>query len=356
MPELPEVQTTVSGLQSVLPGKKITDVWTDWVKTFRPPAINARAGENITGYNIASSLGRSGKEYFSTPILASRNKFHDFKKAVVGRKVLSVTRRGKHILIHLAGNTTVIIHMKMTGHLLYGEYKKTYNQQFTRQNFATQNLGGQATNNKKKKGKETWLPAGKGPLNDPFNRFIHVVFSLSNRKHMAFSDTRKFGKIVLAETDKLPRSPHLAHLGPEPMEKSFTHETFAERLSARPRGKIKTVLMDQTILAGIGNIYSDEMLWLAGIHPEAKTYDISYARRKTLYEAMKSLLKKGISLGGDSMSDYRNIFGERGHFQEKHNVYQKKGEKCGKQGCSGIIKRIVVGGRSAHFCPSHQKT
>ena len=113
--------------------------------------------------------------------------------------------------------------------------------------------------------------------------------------------------------------------------------------------------MDQTVMAGIGNIYSDEMLWWAGIHPETKTYDISYVKLKLLYGAMKSLLKKGIVLGGDSMSDYRNIFGERGHFQEKHSAYQKKGERCSKRGCGGIIVRKMVGGRSAHFCSTHQK-
>ena len=229
MPELPEVQTTVSGLQSVLPGKRVTDVWTDWEKIFREETLPS------------------------------------FKKNVVGKKVLSVTRRGKHILIHLDKGVTIIIHMKMTGHLLYGKYKQV---------------------------KNSWIPADKGPLNDSFNRFIHVVFSLSGGKHLVFSDMRKFGKIVTAETDKLPHSPYLAHLGPEPLLKKFDYKEFVARLLLRPRGKIKTVLMDQAVIAGIGNIYSDEMLWRAGIHPETKTYDISYVKLKLLYGAMKSLLKK----------------------------------------------------------------
>jgi formamidopyrimidine-DNA glycosylase len=293
MPELPEVQTTVSGLHKVLPGLIIKDVWTDWPKMFR--------GNTTT----------------------------KFKKETVGKKILSAKRRGKHILINLAGNTTVIIHMKMTGHLLYGGWKLE---------------GG------------SWKPKDKkSPLNDPFNRFVHVVFSLSNAKHLAFSDTRKFGKVVLAETSKLEHSPHLAHLGPEPLEKSFDYETFAAVLSGKPRGRIKTVLMDQGVIAGIGNIYSDEMLWRAGIHPERRAGLIKKPGLKKLYAALKEVLRGGIEFGGDSMSDYRNIFGEKGRFQEKHNVYQKKGGLCGKRGCDGIIERIVVGGRSAHFCPKHQK-
>ncbi|MFA5841416.1 MAG: bifunctional DNA-formamidopyrimidine glycosylase/DNA-(apurinic or apyrimidinic site) lyase [Candidatus Paceibacterota bacterium] len=291
MPELPEVQTTASGLQSVLPGKIVTNVWTDWPKMFR-------------GDTLAK-----------------------FKKETAGRKVVSVKRRGKHILINLSGDTTIIIHMKMTGHLLYGKWQ---------------------IKNKK------WVPAQSGPLNDPFNRFVHAVFSLSNGKHLAFSDTRKFGKIVLGKTNTLSHSPHLAHLGPEPLEKSFDYEVFAGRLLKKPRGKIKTVLMDQTVIAGIGNIYSDEMLWRAGIHPETKVGLIKVPDLGKLFIAMKEVLNGGIEFGGDSMSDYRNIFGEKGHFQEKHHAYQKKGERCEKRGCGGIIERKIVGGRSAHFCPKHQ--
>jgi len=293
MPELPEVQTTVDGLNKTVVGRRIASVWTDWPKMFRDKS------------------------------------FSSFKKEVLGKKVLSASRRGKHVLINLSDDVTIIIHMKMTGHLLYGGWKLE---------------GG------------SWKPKDKkGPLNDPFNRFVHVVFSLSNEKHLAFSDTRKFGKVVFAKTSELAHSPHLAHLGPEPLNKNFDYEIFAERLSKKPRGKIKSVLMDQTIIAGIGNIYSDEMLWRAGIHPETKTENIPAGKVRELFSAMKEVLRGGIEFGGDSMSDYRNIFGERGAFQERHRAYQRKGAKCEKKNCGGIILRKVVGGRSAHFCPKHQK-
>jgi len=114
--------------------------------------------------------------------------------------------------------------------------------------------------------------------------------------------------------------------------------------------------MDQSIIAGIGNIYSDEMLWLAGIHPESKPGKIPENLMKLLYKSMKEVLKKGIDFGGDSMSDYRNIYGEKGQFQGKHNAYRKTGTKCARKNCKGIITRKMVGGRSSHFCSIHQKS
>jgi formamidopyrimidine-DNA glycosylase len=119
--------------------------------------------------------------------------------------------------------------------------------------------------------------------------------------------------------------------------------------------KIKTALMDPHIVAGIGNIYSDEALWLASIHPERLVKNIKGKEMQKLFKSVQEVLTKGINFGGDSMSDYRNILGLPGKFHHEQNVYQKKNEKCGKKGCHGIIQRIVVGGRSTHFCPEHQR-
>ena len=105
----------------------------------------------------------------------------------------------------------------------------------------------------------------------------------------------------------------------------------------------------------IGNIYSDEMLWLAGIHPEEKVADIPSSKMKLLFAGMKEVLAKGIDFGGDSMSDYRDINGKKGNFQHHHNAYRRKGEACGKRGCKGVILRKVVAGRSSHYCSIHQK-
>jgi len=319
MPELPEVETTVRGLKKTVVGKKILDVWTDL------STKDKRQSENI----------------------ANPKFFPKFRRAVRNSKILSVERRAKNILVNLSGGRTILIHMKMTGHLLYGAYSK----------LKVSAQGGSASGGKNGKLKviEKWEPKDKGPLRDPFNRFIHVVFTLSNGKHLAFSDTRKFGKITLMDTKTAHDTKHLNNIGPEPLEKNFTLGKFKERLGKRPNGKIKTVLIDQSIIAGIGNIYSDEILWRAGVHPERRVSKIKEKEMKLMFRAMRKVLSKGIDFGGDSMSDYRNLLGRPGKFQEHHKVYQLTGEKCQKPRCKGIIERIVIAGRSTHFCFTHQK-
>ncbi|MFA6514758.1 MAG: bifunctional DNA-formamidopyrimidine glycosylase/DNA-(apurinic or apyrimidinic site) lyase [Candidatus Paceibacterota bacterium] len=310
MPELPEVTTTVNGLQKVLPRLIFTDVWTDLSK--KNPI----------------------KQFKET--IKDETFFKDFKKKVVGQKILKVERRAKNILINISGGYTILIHLKMTGHLLFGEYTKE----------VIKNEKLIITN---------WKPKNTGPLNDPYNRFIHVVLTFSNGKHLAFCDSRKFGKVTIIPTHILGASSHLKNIGPEPLENSFTITKFKERFILKPNWKIKTVLMDQSIIAGIGNIYSDEMLWLSSIHPESKPSKVPPKQLLKLYIAMKEVLTKGINFGGDSMSDYRNIHGLRGDFQNHHNVYKKKGTMCMKKGCHGVIIRKVINGRSAHFCNKHQR-
>lgn len=307
MPELPEVQTTVNGLNKTVVGKKITDVWTDI----------AVAKPSLPHFNESTK---------------SNAFFTLFKKAVIGKKFLRVERRAKNILLHLNGGNTILIHMKMTGHLLYGKYifdKKI----------------------------KTWIPdpvEKNDALRDPFNNYIHTVFTLSNRHHLVLSDLRKFAKITYFPTKNIQQTV-LTNLGPEPLNRSLTFSIFTTQLYKRNASPIKKVLMDQECIAGIGNIYSDEMLWIAGIHPLRRIKDISLKEMKLLYTAMKKVLKKGIDLGGDSTSDYRDIFGRPGKFQGKHEAYRRTGEQCRKRNCAGIIKRIVFIGRGAHFCPVHQQ-
>lgn len=322
MPELPEVHTTVTGLQKTLPGLRITDVWTDLA----------------TGSYSSPHLSTSHKD---------KHFFARFKKEITGAKVISVERRAKNILIHLRDEgeikKTILIHMKMTGHLMIGKYEMIKEK-------AAGKTGGQT--------KEVWVPAPSeknDALRDPYNRFLHVVFSLSNGKHLVLSDVRRFAKVTLIETEGLHDSIHLKHIGPEPLDKSFTEKKFIERLLKHPRGKIKLVLLDQTVVAGIGNIYSDEMLFLAGVHPMSIVSKIPKREMSLLYKGMLSVLKKGIDFGGDSTSDYRDVTGQRGKFQHAHNVYRQTGKPCPRRGCKGIIERLPFGGRSAHFCPVHQK-
>lgn len=307
MPELPEVTTTVNGLQKVLPNMVISDVWTDL----------AKKNQKI-------------KQFKET--IKDEKFFIDFKKKVVGQKIIMIRRRAKNILIDISSGYTILVHLKMTGHLLFGDYKQD-----------------------DKTGK--WKPEKSKALADPFNRFIHVVFSLEKqkgqKKFLVLCDSRKFGKITIFPTKESDIT--FKNIGPEPTESSFTLEVFKKRLNLKPRGKIKTVLMDQNIIAGIGNIYSDEILWQARVNPKSICSKIPDGKIKLIHKSMLQILLKSISLGGDSMSDYRNIKGEKGNFQNYHKVYRKNGQKCSKPKCCGIIKREVIAGRSSHFCPKHQE-
>ena len=234
MPELPEVQTTVNILNKKVKGLVILGVWTDYNSAFH-------AGKN----NIKN------KKYFPF-----------FRKEILNKKILGVERRAKNVLINVSGNKTILVHLKMTGHLLYGKYK-----------FENQK----------------WLPVEVGPLADPYNRFIHLAFSLSDKNTLVLSDARKFAKVFVFDTDKISDMDDLEKLGPEPLEKSFTYKIFKEKLYKKPNGKIKTVLMDQTIISGIGNIYSDEVLWMSSIHPLSKVKNIPEKNLKSLYESVKKV-------------------------------------------------------------------
>ncbi len=307
MPELPEVETTVNGLNETVTGLKIVDAW--------------------------SSLPK--KSHVKKDEIKNLAFWNKFKKEIVGKKILKAERIGKNILIHLADSKTVLIHMKMTGHLMYGNYR----------------LG------KKSDGEDShawpWWSDDKN-LQDPYNRFIRVLFKLSNGYSLAFCDSRKFGKVTFFETKELTNTRHLRDVGMDALDPNMTFKIFKDTLMKRPTGRIKNVLMNQTLIAGIGNIYSDEMLWEASVHPEERVKNIPETKFKKMFTNMKPLLKRGINFGGDSTSDYRNIYGLPGKFQGKHHVYRKTGSRCAKPGCPGVILRKVVGGRSAHFCSVHQ--
>lgn len=312
MPELPEVTTTAKKLDEILPNLKIKSVW--------------------TSYN---SPYFKGKENIKDP-----NYFKKFKKEIIGQKIESVNRVGKNVLINIEGPKTILIHMKMTGHLLYGKYKRAQIEEVSNGVL------------KKVKG---WVPAEKGPLQDKFNQYIRLVFELSNGKYLVLSDARRFAKVCLILDGEIKKYKDLKDIGPDPILDDINYKIFKEILMKRPEGRIKNILMDQNLISGVGNIYSDEALWMTGIHPEQKPIKLPDSKIKELLKNLKLILKKGISFGGDSTSDYRQPDGTPGNFQKHHKVYRRRGEKCLKKGCSGEITRKVVGGRSAHFCNKHQK-
>ncbi len=289
MPELPEVETIVTDLKIKVLKRTFIDVWTDNPKMIKKP-----------------------------------KSLQDFKNQIKNKKIIKVWRRAKNIIFELSGNLSLLIHQKLTGHLLVGSWEI-------------------------KSGK--WEPKQKGLLEEPVNRFIHLMFWLSDGKMLALSDLRKFAKAELWETEELKNSPEFKSLGPEPLDKRFTFEKFKKIFNKR-KGKIKQVLMDQNIIAGIGNIYSDEILWQAKVHPLKNTSELDKKELKKIYQAAREILKKAVKLRGTSISDYRDTKGKEGFYGRIRKAYQREGEECNR--CRTIIKRIKVGGRSAHFCPNCQ--
>jgi formamidopyrimidine-DNA glycosylase len=312
MPELPEVQTTVNGLRQTVIGRSIADAWSSYDSPYF-----------------------KGSETIKDPAY-----FRHFKKQALGRKIVAIERRAKNVLIELSGDLTILVHMKMTGHLLYGKYR-----------FATKT----DLKSDPKRAKDPWIAVAPEGLRDPFNRHVRFVLSFDNGQFLALSDMRKFAKVTMLTTAEAEHSAHLSGIGPEPLEPAFTFERFCERLLTKPHGKVKQVIMDQAVIAGIGNIYADESLWRAGIHPLERVENLPPAKLRALFGAIKKILSGGIALGGSSTSDYRNIHGEMGTSQEGHHAYRCTGEKCDRRGCGGTIRRIVVGSRGTHFCDKHQR-
>lgn len=295
MPELPEVQTVVNGLNKKIVGRKIIGVW------------------------------------FDTPKLIKGLKPADFEKQIKGLKIEKVSRRGKNILIYLSKSHLLLIHQKMTGHLMYGKWKIS----------------------KVSSNKYEVLSLIKGLLEEKVNGYIHLVFYFDNGWQLALSDLRKFAKVLFGKKEKIEKLPDLAELGPEPLDKSFKLIKFIKLIKSEKR-KIKQVLMDQKIIVGIGNIYADEILFAAKINPFRPADKLKEKEIKRIYLMMKKILKKAVSLRGTSTSDFRDTAGVAGKYGEKLLVYRKEGEKC-PSCCGGIIKRVKIGGRSVHFCPACQK-
>ncbi len=295
MPELPEVETIVRGLNKKVLKRTFLDVWTDNPKMIKRP-----------------------------------KSFSDFRNQIRGKKIIKVWRRAKNIIFGLSGGLSLLIHQKLTGHLLIGKWQLTG---------------------------DKWLPKEKGSLEEPVNRFIHLIFRLDDGRQLALSDLRKFAKAELWNTEDLMKSEEFKNLGPEPLDKNFSFEKFKEVLRGktprRAQGKIKQVLMDQSVISGIGNIYSDEILWRAKIHPLKGILGLKEKELKKIYQATREILEKAIQLRGTSISDYRDIEGKEGLYEKVRNVYQREGEKCSR--CGAIIKRLKIGGRSAHYCPVCQK-
>ncbi|MDD4409401.1 MAG: DNA-formamidopyrimidine glycosylase [Candidatus Pacebacteria bacterium] len=290
MPELPEVQTTVNGLRKEVLKRTFLDFWTD------------------------------------TPKIVKNVDANDFRNVIKNEKIIEVRRRAKNILLYLSNSQVILIHLKMTGHLLVGNWAYSESE-------------------------KGWVSLVEGPIkDDPYNRFIRVIFFLDDGRQLALCDMRKFAKIELWKDEDIETV--FADVGPEPLEDDFRSEDFID-LFRQKKGKIKQLLMDQSIIAGIGNIYASEILFEAGVHPEETVPRLTEEDFRRMFMVMKDILKRAIGAGGDSFSDFRNIYGERGDFQNIMKVYGKDGHNCTY--CDNMIVKTIIGGRGTFHCPNCQK-
>jgi formamidopyrimidine-DNA glycosylase len=292
MPELPEVETVVRGLDKYLPGKKIVSVDFDWPKSFP-----------------------NSQQYIDNYLL--------------GAGVVGLRRRGKVIIIDLDTEYCLVIHLKMTGQLVY-------------------------------RGAEQHFGAGhpsqslQGTLPDKSTRVIFkLVDSLGKTSKLFFNDQRKFGWARLLPTVELPSINFLTKMGPEPLEETTTTDVFKSRINKRKNSKIKAVLLDQTVIAGIGNIYADESLWLAKIHPEQPVNKISNSKMNKLFTQIKDVLELSINSGGSTDKNYVDADGNKGSFLTFANVFRRQGQACKR--CGETIIKLRVAGRGTHICPKCQR-
>ncbi len=289
MPELPEVETIVRELSKKIIGLKITDFWSDRDK----PIIQA---------------GGVAK----------------FKREIRNKRIINIVRRAKFIVIDLEGDKSLFIHQKISGHLMYGRWKLKNNQ---------------------------WLSRISGPLKEEReNGYIRYIWMLSNGYQLAMSDLRRFSRVILVKDKDISDLKEIRDLGPEPLEIDF--KKF-KNLFDKKRGNIKPVLMDPFFIVGIGNIYSDEILWDAGYHPLSRVENLREKDLHKIFLSTKKILKKAIAAKGSSVDDYRMPSGEKGRYQDMEKAYQQTSKKCYKKD-GGVIKRLKVNSRSAHFCSKHQ--
>lgn len=288
MPELPEVETVRTGLSGFLPGKQIVSVTHDWAKSFP----NAPA---------------------------------DVENFVIGSRITGVRRRAKVLIIDLDTNYSLVIHLKMTGQLVYrGEHER----------FGAGHPSGSLV----------------GELPDNSTR---VVVTFTDNSRLFFNDQRKFGWMRLLPTPEVEQLDFFQKVGPEPLAVNFTAADFMQRLQRRRGSGIKAVLLDQTVVAGVGNIYADESLWAAKIHPATRVHDIRTQKLHTLYQALRGVLALAIEKGGSTDRNYVSAEGKRGSYLSFAKVFRREGQACPR--CGTSIIKTKVAGRGTHICPRCQK-
>ena len=304
MPELPEVEYTARQLRASVVGATISHVHIFWERTI--------------GYPDPAT----------------------FLLEVSERHIEGVRRRGKFLLLDLSGDLFLSIHRRMTGNLLLLPPGWHIDTSLHASDAAAWSTRG-----------PTFMP--ESVHENAYNRelyYCRICFDLSDGRRLLFTDPRKFGRIELWPCEREAEA--LRDLGPEPFGPAFTVGYLASELARRRTG-IKQALLDQTIVAGVGNIYADEALFYARIHPLRRSDALTLAEISTLHEGIIAVLTLGIEHGGTSFNDYRDLWGEAGDNYNHVHVYKQSGKPCPR--CGMLIERMVIAQRSAHFCPGCQK-
>jgi formamidopyrimidine-DNA glycosylase len=288
MPELPEVETVRRGLADLLLGRRVVAVDFDWPKGFP-------------------------------------NAPEDTKAFLIGATVTAIRRRAKVLLIDLSTDYTLVIHLKMTGQLVF-------------------------------RGESSF---GAGHPNDSLvgalpDKSTRVTITFRDGSQLFFNDQRKFGWIRLLPTVEVPHIDFMKKVGPEPLEAEFTASQLIERLQCRKNTSIKAALLDQTVVAGIGNIYADEALWGAKIHPATLVKNVPKPKLNVLFTELQFVLNLSIEKGGSTDRNYVNAEGKRGSYIDFARVFRQEGKPCPR--CGVTISKSRVAGRGTHTCPKCQPT
>lgn len=288
MPELPEVETVRIGLAELLPGRTIADVNYDWPKSFP----NADA---------------------------------DVEQFMLAAEVVAVERRAKVLLIELSSKYSLVIHLKMTGQLVFRGQSKRF--------------GAGHPNN--------------SLIGDLPDKSTRVTLTFSDGSKLFFNDQRKFGWMRLMPTVEVVNLDFFKKVGPEPLSDDFDWQQMKERLLRRKNTNVKAALLDQAVIAGVGNIYADESLWGAKLHPNTLVRDVTDMQFKHLYEDLVAVLRLSIEKGGSTDRNYVDAKGKRGSYLTFARVFRRDGQPCPR--CGTVIIKTRVAGRGTHLCPSCQR-
>ena len=335
MPELPEVEIIQRGLNKLLPGKRIVSVTHDMSKSFP-------------------------------------NAPRDVEQFLVGARVIDVKRRAKVLIIELDSNYSLVIHLKMTGQLVYVHKRESSvlslpaHSSLSLRAYPSESTGRQGPQSLAKTRDKRQVTGdlapeerfGAGHPSDSLvgelpDKSTRVIFSLDNNAQLFFNDQRKFGWVRLIPTTELPNIDFFKKIGPEPLDTDFTAKAFRDRLMKRPSTSIKAALLDQSVIAGVGNIYADESLWGARIHPTTLVKSISAQKLKRLYEELRYVLKLSIEKGGSTDRNYVNAEGKRGSYLSFARVFRREGQTCPR--CGTTVLKLRVAGRGTHICPKCQR-